>query len=46
MPGMKPAICNCAECARRNRDHPREGKQLSLIPIKVNRRRATQQEVR
>lgn len=29
---MKLVVCTCAECVRLDREHPNEGRQLSLLP--------------
>jgi len=31
---MKPRICSCAECRNLDRLHPKEGRQLVLLPAR------------
>lgn len=40
----KPCLCTCPECVRLDRQHPREGRQLSLLSTKIKRPRASRRE--
>jgi len=41
---MKARMCGCPECRNLDRLHPKEGRQLALIPDRQARKRAQRKE--